>query len=178
MRRFGHLGNRITLAAPVGGGVLVGLAASYRSPTRPDTAGTHWDGQGECPIPQPFGAGIVSLGEAIRHAEETDDLASVRRLYQFVLAHMHKEFTLVGATATIRHASRQWPGPQRVTLDNPEGTLADRWNDTYWALASGDRRYTPMRLHGLGKNPVRLAFCEGRPYSAPLEWTFEFVPKQ
>ncbi|AJF97450.1 hypothetical protein TW95_gp0716 [Pandoravirus inopinatum] len=178
MRRFTCLSNRTTLAAPIVGGALIGLAASYRSTISADTIDVPWDGQGECPIAHPFGTGINRLDKAIRHAEETDDLASVQRLYQFVLAHMHKEFTLVDATVTVHHASHQWSGPQRAALNNPDSALADRWNDTYWALANGDRRYTPMRLNGTGKNPARLAFCEKRPHNAPLEWTFGFAPKQ
>ncbi|QBZ81343.1 hypothetical protein pclt_cds_757 [Pandoravirus celtis] len=110
MRRFACLSNRTTLAAPIVGGVFVGLVASYRSTISADTIDVPWDGQGECPIAHPFGTGINRLDKAIRHAEETDDLASVQRLYQFVLAHMHKEFTLVEAAVTVHHASHQWSG--------------------------------------------------------------------
>ncbi|BCU02652.1 hypothetical protein [Pandoravirus japonicus] len=53
----------------------------------------------------PFGVGTGKMGKTIRRAEETPDLASLQRVYQFILTRMQRGVALVAATATIYHAS-------------------------------------------------------------------------
>lgn len=89
-----------------------------------------WNGRGDCPIDDPFGAGMRTLNQAIIHARHIDDSATLQRIYAFMIRHVREHYHFRSGLFDV--------DGKVVDLQDPERSFDRRWDDTTRAVANGD----------------------------------------
>lgn len=137
----------------------------------------HWDGEGECPIQDPFDKGMDELDSAIRYAERTQDYHALARIIDFIVRHMFDHYYPARAYLEIHHASGYFRPPQRFALMYPKDILMCRYNDATLPSRRGGPPSTRLWHFMISENVTCcITFVDERA-SAPMYWTIHFSPK-
>lgn len=123
-----------------------------------------WNGRGDCPIDDPFGAGMYVLNQALIHARRTDDSGTVQRIYAFIMQHVHEHYHIDHGFLEVNE--------QRIALRDPKGAFDRRWDETIRVTGKGDL-WVPIQFW-LAHDECKIQFDSA---DGDFSWRFSFVAK-